>query len=74
MFFYDIGKVWNRDRSSGTITMSAASADIGARLTTFKNFGVDFKIAKALTHGLNSRFQSSTPKPLRFLFKLETRF
>jgi hemolysin activation/secretion protein len=73
--FYDIGKAWNKDATSGPAGKSAASTGLGARLLVFDAIGMDFEVTKALTHGWRTRqVYSGNKKPWRFLFKLETRF
>jgi hemolysin activation/secretion protein len=72
--FYDAGKVWNRNISSGYKAKSGTSAGVGVRFLLCKNYEADFEVAKPLTMNLRSTLANGTTKPVRFFFKLTARF
>lgn len=72
--FYDGGKVWNRNLSSGYLGKSGTSAGGGVRLMLFKNYEADFELAKPLTMKLRSALANGTSRPWRFFFRISGRF
>lgn len=72
--FLDGGKVWNRHLNPGYKGKSLLSVGAGVRLTLYKNYDLNFEVAKPLTLKLRSELVPSTTRPLRFFFSLSGRF
>lgn len=69
--FYDIGKVWNKD--TGSESISASSAGLGIRMQYKDNVTFDFSAALPLTKAVEAHSSSNDNDP-RFFFSISTTF